>query len=1015
MWLWLMLLAPVLWVVSYKSLAGLGTWRRISALALRTIVLALIVMALAEVQLLRISEKITVIYLLDQSQSIPVPQRRAMLKYVEKEVSKHRNDDNFDRAGVIVFGADAVVEVPPFDDDVVWFDDSIETYMDLRTDATNLASAMKLAQASFPEDAAKRIVVVSDGNENLGSAREVARSLASNGVGIDVVPVTLTERAEVAVSKVMLPPDIREGQTIEARVVIESFAVPTKKNPKAVVPGKVKLIRQIGDLEDIVGEDSVELEPGKNVYSFVHSIDQTAVYTYRATFTPDNKEDDLARQNNEATAFTHVRGKGRILLIEDWENKGEFKFLVEKLRENKLEVTVRSSDRPFSGLAELQSYDVVVLANVPRASGDSADDVTNFSDEQISMLVRNTQQMGCGLVMIGGARSFGAGGWANTEIEKAMPVDFQIKNSKVEAVGALVLLMHACELPQGNHWQKVTARESIKALGPMDHCGLIEWNNGAGRDRWLWGGNQGLIRVNNNRNMMLARLNRMSPGDMPQFEPSMRLALARLLAVKASIKHMIIISDGDPSPPNPGTVAQFAAAKIHVSTVAIGTHGPAGSSVLKNIASATGGKYYKVKNPKALPRIYQREARKVASPLIFRPDGGVRPSVVADHQITAGIDGALAPIEGYVLTTVKRNPLVEVLMVGDKPARANATLLATWSYGLGKTAVFTSDGGKQWTHSWTEKEYYAKLFTQIINATSRPITEDGKFMVTSEAKDGVVKVVINALDKEDNPLNFLEMSGSAVDPELKGVEFRVTQEGPGRYIGEFKSDEAGSYFLTINPGVGRAPLLAGVSVPYSSEFTDRETNLGLLKDLAANKPKDGKEGTVISGPMSIGYLDQILKVDTFRHNLAKAVSSQDYWPMLVLFAAMTFFADVFIRRVTVGFEWLDPAFAFINEKILGREAEVVDDSRMERLRSRKESIGATIDQRRAARFQQPEGDDARSLDEVLDSVRGAPSTATPPPSDAAAGLTPAEEEETYASRLMKAKREAQRQQDKKKK
>ena len=83
----------------------------------------------------------------------------------------------------------------------------------------------------------------------------------------------------------------------------------------------------------------------------------------------------------------------------------------------------------FTSLAELQQYDTVVLANVPRASGDDAANVGGFSDEQILMLVRNTEMMGSGLVMLGGPNSFGAGGWTNTELEKAMPVDFTIKSA----------------------------------------------------------------------------------------------------------------------------------------------------------------------------------------------------------------------------------------------------------------------------------------------------------------------------------------------------------------------------------------------------------------------------------------------------------------------------------------------------------------------------------------------------------------------------------------------------------
>ena len=73
------------------------------------------------------------------------------------------------------------------------------------------------------------------------------------------------------------------------------------------------------------------------------------------------------------------------------------------------------------------------------------------------MLVRNTQQMGSGLVMLGGPNSFGAGGWTGTELEEAMPVDFQIKNKQVAPIGALAMLMHASEMADGNHWQKKIA------------------------------------------------------------------------------------------------------------------------------------------------------------------------------------------------------------------------------------------------------------------------------------------------------------------------------------------------------------------------------------------------------------------------------------------------------------------------------------------------------------------------------------------------------------------------------
>src|SRR5262245_36225039 len=75
----LLVLVPFLWLFSFHSLAGLGAFRRLLALLLRTAVLVIIILALAEVQFRRSSDKVTVIYVLDQSESIPLAKRQAMV------------------------------------------------------------------------------------------------------------------------------------------------------------------------------------------------------------------------------------------------------------------------------------------------------------------------------------------------------------------------------------------------------------------------------------------------------------------------------------------------------------------------------------------------------------------------------------------------------------------------------------------------------------------------------------------------------------------------------------------------------------------------------------------------------------------------------------------------------------------------------------------------------------------------------------------------------------------------
>jgi hypothetical protein len=276
---------------------------------------------------------------------------------------------------------------------------------------------------------------------------------------------------------------VRRDQPFELRVVLNN-ATAAQEDGAQSVKGRVKIVRKARDREETLAEAPVEVAPGKQVFTIREEIDQPAFYTYEAQFVPDDPASDALSQNNQATAFTHVAGKGQVLLIENWENAGQFDHLVERLREEGLEVVVQPSNRLFASLPELQDYDTVILADVPRTSGEDAASVSSFSDEQIRMLVRNTEELGCGLIMMGGQNSFGAGGWANTDLEKAMPVDFQIKSAKVVPVGALVLNMHAGEIARANYWQKIVAQEAIKTLGPRDYCGLVSWN---GTDQWLWG------------------------------------------------------------------------------------------------------------------------------------------------------------------------------------------------------------------------------------------------------------------------------------------------------------------------------------------------------------------------------------------------------------------------------------------------------------------------------------------------------------------------------------------------
>jgi uncharacterized membrane protein len=1008
----LIALIPVMWWLGFQSLAGLGPWRRALALVLRSLVMLLLVFALANAQYRRTTDRLTVVYLLDQSLSIPAEQRQAMLQYVRRLNDQYLDPTHDDRFAVIVFGRDAEVEIPPVD-----VNDALNSQVESQLDPeyTDLATAIQRAKAIFPYDAAKRIVLVTDGNQNLGNAYREARAAANSGVSIWTVPVYLSARGEVSVEKLDIPAGVRRGQPFDMRVVLHNDTPPGVPGAgDGSVSGKLLIIRKAGEREETIAEEAITVAPGRQVFTISQQIDQPDFYTYEARFVPDDPAADAMTQNNAASAFTHIRGKGQVLVIENSERRGQFDFLVEHLRSQDIEVTVTGSDQLFTSLAELQRYDAVVLANVARSSLGDDDDVSSFSDEQIEMLVRNTRELGCGLVMLGGPDTFGAGGWANTKLEEAMPVDFQIKSSQVVPVGALALMMHGGEMPQGNYWQKKISMESVKMLGARDYCGLVQWN---GTDQWIWGQSAGgLIRVGPSRAMMLARIDRLQIGDMPAFDGGMKLAAAGFARLPdAAIKHMIIISDGDPTPPAAATVRAFVTQGAKVSTVAVGSHGYLGSQTLRDIAAKTGGKYYEVKNANALPKIYQREARRVARPLVYEPPAPMTPIVTSsDHEILRGVEAGLPPFKGYVLTTVKQNPLVEVLLRAPLPQKEdNSTLLAAWTYGAGKAVAFTTDAGDNWTSLWTGWEGYDKFFSQMIRWAMRPTGDTGDYTVAIDQGDGETQIIVQALGDDEEFLNHQNMTATAVAPDMTTVPIRIEQVAPGRYVGKFDSKIAGSYLIVVNPGPGVAPIRTGMSVGYSAEYADRQTNTTLLEDLA-NIPAgaaDGPRGEYVAPGLAELLQAENIPHNPFRRDLPKAVTSQPIWPWLVVAAGVLFWSDVFVRRVQIQLDWLWAALGRARDVVLRRERAAETPATMSRLRSRKQEIGEQIEGRRAAaRFQLDEGDAERFAKDPWLPDEPTPEVAAPPSS--APSQTPdAKTEESYTERLLRAKKQARRDHD----
>ncbi|MGB2985098.1 MAG: VWA domain-containing protein, partial [Phycisphaerae bacterium] len=547
-------------------------------------------------------------------------------------------------------------------------------------DRTDVASAMRLAMAMFPHDAAKRIVLMSDGNDNMGDVLTEARRAKADGIPVDIVPLWYEHRNEVFFDRMIAPTYAEPGELVPIRMIL---------NTHKRVSGTISIYHN-GQLVELPEQHArVELNPGSNTFFIKLPVHSAGAQTFEAAFRPDDDSMDATALNNTAGTFTFVSGKSRALLIST--NPQHDLPLVEALRSENVRVDMKTpAELGEFGLLQMMNYATIILANVPAAT---------FTDQQQRELAAYVKDMGSGLIMTGGDEGFGAGGWIGSPIEEVMPITFEIKHKRVIPCGALVVIMHSCEIPRGNYWGKEMAKKSVDTISSRDYLGVLAYTYSPGGENW-----EVPLDLNTNKAAVKAKIDRMQIGDMPDFGTTMKMAYKELTAGRgrdAAQKHVIILSDGDAQGPSQGLLADYKQAKITVSTIAIGWGAHVQTGTMQRIAQATGGKFYMARNPRQLPQIFVKESKVVRRPLII--DEPFPPQILhAYSELLAGVDpdAALPQLGGMVLTSAKQSPNVIVPIVrmtddGEDP------VLVHWQYELGKTVAFTSGYWPVWGEAWT--------------------------------------------------------------------------------------------------------------------------------------------------------------------------------------------------------------------------------------------------------------------------------------------------------------------------
>ncbi|MCH7663303.1 MAG: VWA domain-containing protein, partial [Chloroflexi bacterium] len=370
--------------------------------------------------------------------------------------------------------------------------------------------------------------------------------------------------------------------------------------------------------------------------------------------------------------------------------------------------------------------------------------------------------------------------------------------------------------------------------------------------------------------------------------PALETAYQMLKNTEAQRKHIVCLSDGRSHRTDfDDIVKAMNASNIKVTTIAIGDD--ADHVTLSKLAKDCGGEFYRVQNPKTLPRVLVDSVQIINKPLLkevpFVPE--IKPT---GSTLSAGMENA--PIlDGLVITAVRDDPTVTIEMIHPD----GEPLLAHWQAGMGRVAAFTSDANGTWSKRWIDWPGYGSFWAQLARTISRPPT-NRDLELTTIIEDGRLKLTLDAIGEKSGFVDYMRVKGIVYTPDASAISVSLQQTAPGRYEGSVPATLPGNYVVAISPQIGTrqlSPVIGGATQSSSPEYRSYQSNRSLLEKIAE---ATGGRVLEIANPESADLFD--------RTNMAPSVSSLPAWRNILWIALAMFLVDVAFRRIAWDFALL---------------------------------------------------------------------------------------------------------------
>jgi Ca-activated chloride channel family protein len=837
----LLLLIPALYPVVqwWRRQKQMNPAKRLLIAGLRTMLFLLLILALAGTQIRFPVQAETVVFVVDRSASMKNDQRA--LAFIQEAVRQKRGIDQY---GVVSVGQRAAVEQP-----ISTGTEITEFGVEVGPHATNLAEGIRLASGMIPGTARGKIVLLSDGLVTHGDAESEAKLAKERGIVLQAVSLQHPAGDEVLLSSVQVPDRLYLGEEFHVKAVVES-----------TIATKATIRLYEGNQE--IGQEQIAVEKGKNEYLFPQTSRHEGFHRYRVEIAPLQ---DTIQINNQAHAFTYVQGTPRVLVIEG--HPGAAKNLVSALQAGNVRVDVKEPALLAKDWDDYRQYASVILADM---------DATQIREVDMERLRTAVSDLGIGLVMSGGADSFGMGGWFKTPVEEALPVYMDLRGKeKIPSLGLVLVIDKSGSMSSGlggaNKMElaKEAAIRSTEMLNEKDYVGVVAFDGSP----WVVVQPQPVTDLAGIQN----RIGQIYPDGGTDIYPALLTAFDQIKSLQTQRKHVILLTDGQSGRADDyqGLLAQMTKENITVSTVAVGDD--ADTSLLEEIAGWGKGRFYFVNDPGTIPQIFSKETALASRAFIVE-----KPQIPIQ---TGGDDwralsGGTPPLHAYVATTLKQTS-EQILASHDQDP-----VLARWQYGLGRSVAWTSDLEGKWSPLWVTWGNYSRLWNEIVSWTF-PQLAAGDWKTETELDGLTATVTVTLPEGKETPQ---QMEAVVVDEHLRRVTIPLKPIEIGKLRGEFTAPEPGTYLVQVlqkKEETVTAGQSAGLTISYSPEYGLRQDGEKRLRDLVT-----AGGGTLITDPAEV-----------FADQLPQKWERQPITEILLMLAALLWPLDIAVRRLYLPDRW----------------------------------------------------------------------------------------------------------------